>query len=250
MGGAIKMIVRFADDTVYAETRWTNNFSYYVCHPKTILGDESVMRTYVDVESEWAEGTGTMEPSEYGVFVVDFKTRTIISANDYSSANSWLMVKVRDMAQRVGIGEENGYTVFDEMLTRGLVSVRKRWRGEWKGETFVESRPAEIIEIPNIRTKDWDEKVYEVYRERRDLDLTSEEEDALPRHDVVFNYPGWTIENGHDYGARNVRSTMAQDRVRERLRELGFVFSKEDTAAYAEWHKERKQYEREDEEDA
>lgn len=264
MGGYIKVIIRFNDGTVHADTYGTNALPFWVCHPKTMMGDESTMRRYIETCTKWNDGDSTYTPSEYGVFAIDFQTKTMLSANDYSHCDSYIMDQVRMMAQRFGAetpsGEdENGYTIFDEMLYRGFAHVTKRQINDRRSS---QRPPLERIEIPGIRANEWDEKVCEVYnklrREEEDRRFSNLPDWGSPSYfetierlktepeyvyEVGFDYPGWTRHCETD------RGVDAQERLRIRLRELGFPITDADEAAFVKWRNERREWEREEEEE-
>lgn len=253
MGGYIKVVIRFSDGTVHADTYGTNALPFWVCHPKTIMGDESTMRRYIESCTKWNNGDRTYTPVEYGVFVVDFQTKTMLSANDYSHCDSFTLDRVMGIAQRFGAekpnGEdENGYTIFDEMLYRGFVHVTKQEVPSLEDYADGKVQPAERIAIPGIRAPDWDEKVFDVYRkiqrdaeERRYANLPDALEPGFVfalmnaprepwyRYEVAFDFPGWTRH------CETNRGIEAQDRLRARLRELDFPFDATNEAAYAVW---------------
>jgi len=232
MGGYIKVVIRFNDGTVHADTYGTNALRFWTCHPKTIRGDDAVMRRYVEVCTNWNDGDRTYTPSEYGVFAIDFKTRTILSANDYSDGMGCLLQDVRGMAGQFGVEDENGYTVFDEMLYHGLVSLRETHRDTYKDGIRIPSGiPPRDIPLTGIRADRWDEEVYKKYEDPPGLSW--ENRYSRPRYRVLFTYPGWTVESVLDRGVE------AQDRLRSRLRDLGFPFDPANEAAYAEWRRER-----------
>ena len=235
MGGYIKVVIRFNDGTVHADTYGTNALSFWTRHPKTIRGDDSVMRRYTEVCTKWNDGDRTYAPSEYGVFAIDFKTRTILSANDYSDGMTWLLQDVRGMAERFGVEDENGYTVFDEMLYFGWVSLRETQPGTFGENGYVPSAiPPRDIPLTGIRANRWDEEVYERYERPPGLSWADRYE--RPSYKVVFAYPGWTVESVLD------RDIEAQDHLRSRLRDLGFPFDAADDAAYAAWRGRRLQF--------
>lgn len=244
MGGYIKVVIRFNDGSIHADTYGTNALSYWTRHPKTIRGDDSVMRRYVEVCTTWNNGDRTYTPVEYGVFAIDFQTRTILSANDYSDGMTWLVQEVRDMAQRFGVEEENGYTVFDEMLYFGWVSLRETHRDKFEdGERIPSAVPPREISLAGVRADRWDEDVYRRYEHPPGLSWKDRYD--RPMYKVVFAYPGWTVESVLD------RDIEAQDRLRSRLRDLGFPFDAANEAAYEKWkHRRLESFKDEEPEDA
>lgn len=232
MGGYIKVVIRLNDGTIRADTFGTNALAFWTRHPNTIRGDDTTMRRYTEVCTHWNNGDRTYTPVEYGVFAIDFQTRTILSANDYSDGMTWLVQDVRSMASQFGVEDENGYTIFDEMLHFGWVGLRETQRDTFhEGECVLAAPPPREIELNGVRAKTWDEEVYRRYEDPPGLSW--EDRDARPRYRTVFAYPGWKVESTLD------RHVEAQDRLRERLRDLGFPFDAVDEAAYSEWRRER-----------
>ncbi len=242
MGGYIKVVIRFNDGTIHADTYGTNALSFWSRHPKTIRGDDSVMRRYTEVCTRWNDGDRTYTPVEYGVFAIDFQTRTILSANDYSDGTTWLVQRVHEMAQRFGVEDENGYTVFDEMLYFGLVSLRETHRDSFEnGKRTPSAIQPRDIPLTGVRADRWDEEVYRKYEDPPYLSW--EERDERPVYRTVFAYPGWTVESVPSRGIE------AQDRLRSRLRDLGFPFDAANDAAYEKWRRERLEFLRDEEEE-
>lgn len=232
MGGHIKVVVRFGDGAVHADTYGTNALAFWTRHPNTIRGDESTMRRYIEVCTRWNDGDRTYTPVEYGVFAIDFKTRTILSANDYSDGTTCVVQDVMHMANRFGVEEESGYTIFDEMLHRGWVGLRETQRDTFRQGRWIENvTPPRRIELEGVKAATWDEEVYRKYEDPPDLSWRDRVH--RPRYEAVFAYPGWTIESTPDRGVE------AQDRLRGRLRDLGFPFDAANDAAYDEWRRRR-----------
>lgn len=85
MGGSIKVTVRFAEDRVESQMRWTNTLPYHFRTPKIINDPVQHWRDYLDTPSEYREeGENVVAPDGYGLVVVDFVTMTVAHANGYS----------------------------------------------------------------------------------------------------------------------------------------------------------------------
>lgn len=228
MGGYIKVVIRLGDGTIMADTFGTNALAFWTRHPSTIRGDDSTMRRYTEVCTHWNNGDHTYTPVEYGVFAIDFQSRTILSANDYSDGMTWVVQDVRGMASQFGVEDENGYTIFDEMLYFGRVSLRETQRDTFReGERIPSEIPPRSIDLKGVRAENWDEQVYRRYEDPPGLSW--EDRHSRPRYQTVFAYPDWTVESTLD------RNVDAQDRLRARLRDLGFPFDAANDEAYAGW---------------
>ena len=95
---------------------------------------------------------------------------------------------------------ENGYTVFDEMLYFGWVSLRERHRDTFKdGKRIPSEIPPRDIALTGIRADRWDEEVYQKYE--NPPGLSWEDRHDRPMYQTIFAYPG---PSGHG-GNRPVR---------------------------------------------
>ena len=90
MGGALAITVRQSDGTENRMERWTNIIPAWFRTLKVQELDDAYLQAFVDSFKEMP-GFATQDyglmPSEYGLIVVDFQTRTILSSNDYTSLN-------------------------------------------------------------------------------------------------------------------------------------------------------------------
>lgn len=100
MGGAIGLGLRFEEKGKIREVymdRWTNDCCWRMCDPEFINGGKE-LRAFVreaKFKNRWPESRRLKEirPSEYGIILVDFPSRSIISRNNYSSPERLMMMK-------------------------------------------------------------------------------------------------------------------------------------------------------------
>jgi len=82
MSGNVSLTFRFADGTVSVLKTWTRHMAGAFWHPGFLDGDETVSRAYV---AQWSAefrkhfDPPVLAPCEYGLTVVDFRTRTFRS---------------------------------------------------------------------------------------------------------------------------------------------------------------------------
>lgn len=226
MGGSIKIVTRFSNGEVQGDVRHTNNFPFWIRHPRFIEGDEAFFRKYVEMPSEYKEGDATLAPDEYGVVVVDFKTRTVHVCNSYSHlVATAIFDREHIQSNQFGVGEsaENDAETFREMLEKGYICV-------------VERSPTDRteIEIPGVTPETWDEQIDAKYGYRAT-------EQSKSRYSLGIRYPGWTIKQ---YRANEIESN---DELRQNLRDAGFAITQADEAKYVAWRQEHIEMMAEDE---
>lgn len=128
MGGSIRVVVRFSDGTVQSKTRHTNPLPSVFRSPQFIAGDESVMRSYLDCHSEY-ETDDSITPVEYGIVVVDYPTRYVLSCNGYSDFHSIYLDDLESLRERLSQSDHTDGT-FDEMVDRGQLCIRTTHRSD------------------------------------------------------------------------------------------------------------------------
>jgi len=106
MGGNLAWTLRLDDGTQYRMDRWTNAMPELITDPDFIAGEpaaiETALESWLDMKADWEENRGTeafrhpmtpvyapypfgLRPSEYGLVVTDFQTRTILSLQGYTN---------------------------------------------------------------------------------------------------------------------------------------------------------------------
>ena len=106
MGGNLAWTMRLEDGTEYRMDRWTNAMPTFICNPEFLSGnraaiDES-LHSWLEMKADWEANRSTGEyalqmtecyapypfglmPSEYGLVVTDFKSKTILSLQGYTN---------------------------------------------------------------------------------------------------------------------------------------------------------------------
>ncbi len=240
MGGIIKVVIRFGDGEVVADVRNTNPMPSWIRNARFIRGEEAVMRAYVEMGKGHTRGDTTFAPSEYGTFVVDHATRTILSANSYSDCQTALLQDSQMVTRQFGTTLDTREEAFADLLAGGFLHL---FRLE-PDEAFARRRddgtvavlpddPARRLDLAGVTPGNWDERVFEPYSPFGPArwGKTSREREAMPMWMVGIEHRGWAFEQYDD-------GIAGQDRVRGRMRDLGFAFTPECERAYADWRDE------------
>jgi hypothetical protein len=89
MGGSICVGIRRGDGTEYVAERWTNALPFRLSWP-AFWADGVVTTEYLDahLKDSYAERLEEVIPSSYGVVLIDFITKKVLSRNDYCGVAS------------------------------------------------------------------------------------------------------------------------------------------------------------------
>lgn len=89
MGGSLKVVVRETDGAIHSMQRWTNNLTWWLHRPSFINRPELVMQEYIEAKSQspYYQENDTLSPSGYGLVVIDLKSKTILTHQNYTSLN-------------------------------------------------------------------------------------------------------------------------------------------------------------------
>jgi len=112
MGGLVKVIVRKEDGEIISMNRWTSGLPCILHEPKIYFGDKNsldmYLKPYSDALADYEkhkddekfeinmtsscifEGHDNLAPVDYGIVVLDFMTKTLISCNGYSNNGSYI----------------------------------------------------------------------------------------------------------------------------------------------------------------
>lgn len=93
MGGVVNVAIRLQDGRAFCQERSTNNMPYWFKNPRMFDGNEDHILGYVNMcaNNNWNEDRyclglpKSVENSEYGLIVWDFKTNVILDNNHYSN---------------------------------------------------------------------------------------------------------------------------------------------------------------------
>ncbi len=239
MGGIIKVVIRFGGGEVVADVRNTNPLAFWIRNPRLIRGEEAVMREYVEMGKGHTRGDTTFAPSEYGTFVVDYATRTILSANSYSDGRMVNLQEAKQVIHQFGTLPGTEEQTFEEMIREGFLEVVRRYPdesyGHRRGDGTIEmfdpgDDPDRRVDLTGVTLENWDERVFLPYSRLSPVNyrLPLEQYEAMPDCFILIRYPGWNFEQFED-------GIPGQDKVRVRLRDLGFAFTPECDRAYAAW---------------
>jgi hypothetical protein len=219
MGGSIKIVTRFSNGEVQGDVRHTNNFPFWIRHPRFIEGDEAFFRKYVEMPSEYKEGDATLAPDEYGVVVIDFKYRTVHVCNNYSHlVRISVFERVHMQNNQFGIGEseQDDEATFREMLEKGyLCLVEQNSLGDRRE-----------IELSDVTMENWNNKIDAKYGFQATMNSDTS-------YSIGIKYPGWTIKQ---YRADDIAS---HDELRQNLRNAGFTITEADERKYVAWRDEQ-----------
>lgn len=83
MGGSVKVILK-KNDILYKQTRWTNPMPGFVQHDKFFERDEAWWDQYINQETEYKSPDDDFSPEGYGLVILDFDAKRIITRQGYS----------------------------------------------------------------------------------------------------------------------------------------------------------------------
>ncbi len=83
MGGSVLIGIRRRNGEFFISERWTNPTTFWFNDPDFYNDDEVELQEYIDGENDKPQTV--IHPSEYGVILVDFIRRRVISRQDYTS---------------------------------------------------------------------------------------------------------------------------------------------------------------------
>lgn len=174
MGGSIKVTVRFSEDHIESQMRWTNSLPYHFRTPKLITEPVQHWRDYLDKPSEYREdGENVVVPDGYGLVVIDLVTMTIAHSNGYSGFTSRsAFMDMFDDEDR----EDLRWFIDNKLANLKLIDIDRRQN----------SRTTNIVPITNM------DEIEPLTRARRRL------EDVDPNFgrwdSIEYNITPWTMK--------------------------------------------------------
>jgi len=239
MGGTIAVTLRRADGREHRMARWTNVFSHILMDPAFIEGPDSFWDKYIalwdDMRDDWLKNHVTknfrhnmtpcygdwplLAPTGYGLIVIDYKTKTILHSQGYSSMVKMLPGTFSDQPMHTG-AEDWPDTRVVKLIEQGRVT-----REHWDGLKWIKPMLDHEVtswEAENQRTKD--------------AGFPASMRDQYP-----VDMSPWTVER-FDEGAPGLRE------MKIRLAELEFKFSDDEETAWEDFFSEWDEDEEEDEE--
>jgi len=232
MGGNIAWTIRLEDSTEYRMERWTNIFPEVTMDDTFLLGSplafEDAMRSWFAMKQDWEDNKDTgqfrenmtsvyapypnlLAPSEYGLVVTDFVSKTIISCNGYTS-----LERVRVYISMLE-GRENELRNYH---TNPPVSEQKK-HVEWLyNQGRIHSVGWRSGHIPVAPDMAFDDVLKQAF--------TLEPEPGSLSYVYAAPPKPWTIE---DY---TFETSEGWERTYQRVKDLGFVLSPQEHKGFAD----------------
>lgn len=96
MGGEVFVGVRRSNGKEHLSLRWTNAMPYYFLEPE-FFNEGEVLEEFIaraTPKNEWpkAKTVKSIQPSEYGVILIDFQTKEVLSRQDYCCPDEYLLM--------------------------------------------------------------------------------------------------------------------------------------------------------------
>jgi len=109
MGGNLAWTIRLEDGTEYRMDRWTNSMPGLILNPDFLSGQQAgidnALQPWLEMKSDWEKNQHTekfdlhmtpsyapypygLAPSEYGLVITDFVSKTILSLQEYTDLGS------------------------------------------------------------------------------------------------------------------------------------------------------------------
>lgn len=144
MGGSVNVAIRLSNGDTTCNEHWTNPISYWLKRPALYASDQGAREYLAEYAALHAtDGYGHPKPlsnAEYGLVVIDYVTKTILSNNGYTELDSFHPVEAV---------HERTPSAFQECAEAGLLRLQttkyKRAKPEWEKIEDTESSnlPAE-----------------------------------------------------------------------------------------------------------
>lgn len=223
MGGAVAVTVRFSEEEQYRMEWGTSGINLFK-NPGFIMQDPQ----HLDAcRARWAnpELAGSLAPSDYGLVLVDFVTKRIISYQNFTSVDSVHLVKTRmddELLAEMSLLAANGFI-------REVVA----WKREEQGNTSTRSVVplSEYGEVPAEAVV----KAQAIFDTDFDIRYRSDDAPAdssfIP-HELLLTTP-FTVMSDSTF-PRTMDWKMVRKAVVE---EMGFKLSQEEENVWDEWIK-------------
>lgn len=228
MGGTVAVTVRLDENTIIADTRWTNALPSFVQDMRFIDGDRAYVQRYLDVPSD-LKGRPLNAPYGYGLVVFDLPTRSILSMQGYSGfvteAPGMLSQELLDAVANVDEDEDAADEVerWQRLTNAGrLVLTRTRYTRSASGAQNTELLFKETL------AGDAEAVARRLEAECRMEHMRGKDDTSTTRLDVVVDIAPWT----HQRFRKTVTDTQA---LKQALLERGFTFSEAEETAWREW---------------
>jgi len=166
MGGSVLIGIRRRNGEVYLSERWTNPTPYWFNDPDFYNEDEKLVQEYLDGED--SKPQTTINPSEYGVILVDLIKGRVLSRQNYTFIGGITLNTTDSEKMELVL----------KLQERGLVTKVEIWvsgGGEKQLDAAAQERFFQMLKDPKL-------------------------EDRSDMYDVSFQIPG--VEMNHLVGVR------------------------------------------------
>lgn len=226
MGGNIAWTIRREDGDEYRMSRWTNIFPDVITD-EFLSGDsdafDEALAQWFELKKDWATNGPTgpfkhsmtpayapypygLRPDEYGIILVDFVTKTLISCNHYTSfdhifvSSSWWSPRIFGYAERIKKHEQ--------LYALGRITSVRRW----------DSQARALLQEPLPEAKSFRELV----------ELTGRGDDGWVQLNIDPP-PGWTFTDITSDTIEGRQATLAT------ILALGFQLSEDEKQDWQKW---------------
>lgn len=144
MGGSLAITIRQSNGKEYRMLRWTNSLPNFITNPKFFKEDKQWFKDYMepwfDMKKDYEQNKTTgkfklnmtdcyfpysyLAPADYGLVVIDFKTKTLLTMQGYSDLNSIMLHKKggfidkwtqKNYNELKNAGLIKGYSIYDRL---------------------------------------------------------------------------------------------------------------------------------------
>jgi hypothetical protein len=242
MGGTTSVTLRKPDGEEFRMTRWTNSMPWGICNPRMFDANEKHMNEYLeqwlsmkeDYEKNHIGGnfehnmtecyfpSAGLVPCGYGLTVVDHVNNVILDMQGYTSFDTVCVAsvgldinKVDDTHYSCNIEDDSSFTSFKEFLEAGRITgVQVADRSTNYG--------LQTIPLPSTDLQKLVPLIGNNYSSKESW------------YNFVLDTNPFTIETFEEC------NSLETARMYARLQELGFKFTDEENASWAEYIKEQK----------
>lgn len=228
MGGTVGVTIRRADGREHRMARWTNPLGHIFLNLKFIEGEDSFFDEYIsmwdDMREDWLDNHRTKQfrhdmtpcygdwpylaPVSYGLVVIDYKTKTILHSQGYSSMVEFHASDFLREPIYAGLDQ------WPEPKTLALCKSGRVMRAKWDDGT-EEFMPAGTL-------TGWEEEV------TRLEETTDGSVNARWSSRYVVDINPWKVERFGEDGTDIVA-------MKNRLEELGFAITDEEEAHWGDF---------------
>lgn len=253
MGGSVKVVIRKEDGTINAMTRWTNSLSYLIHNPDCFKSSESnalaeYMNSFEEMKLDYEkhkvdglfelpmtdvyfyEGYDDLVPVDYGIVVMDYKTKTLISSQGYTGQNAHMFIQKFETEHGFTYMPQYGIGTYNEEQLKLHVS-----KGDILSLICSKNRKRKEEKSLLLTGIDTVNKFYDALH----LFVESIEQSEKPHNDGYFETPMLSLDlNRHGF------SVFFYDendilKVKNKMEEIGFVIPEKDIE---EWNKANDRY--------